>query len=265
DSDYLSISPELKTSFTRASLSNEFRQSETPETEQVQSNVDPVLKVNPCLLIPLPDMTTTSFSASSPWLNPSSWDSSSFRLHYLCQHYDSSSSSFGHYVRQPGCDIQDPSSLFTDIRPLLLKSLDSQIVTPNQCPPGYEPLSEFKYDVGKDQVLFTTEATVDPGVVTGFVAYCRWIRRRVLDLKSSPSLDSSSKDNKKDDDDKDILVSLDRMRAFSSVAKPNLDSVGMHLISREGVEDVGGGDSGPAKRWICESHINLPEYKDWTR
>ncbi|KAF9357419.1 F-box only protein 42 [Mortierella sp. AD094] len=279
DSEYLRISPELKASFIRASSSNEIHQSESPETElllqqqqsqqqqaQIESNVDPILRVNPCLLMPLPviannSSVTTSYTVSSPWLDPSNWNSSSFGLHYLCQHYDTSLSSFGHFVQQPGCDIQDPLSLFRDIRPLLLKSLDLQIADPDQCPPGYESLSEFKYDVEKDQVPFTTEAA-DPRVTTGFVAYRRWIRRRIFDLASSPSTPSSSEN--KNDDNKDILASLDRLRAFSDAAKPNLDSVGMHLISRGDTKGAGG-DSGPAEKWICGSHINLPEYKDWIR
>ncbi|KAF9115397.1 hypothetical protein BGX27_007897 [Mortierella sp. AM989] len=257
DSEYLRISPELKISFTRASSSNEVRQSESSETEFIQSSVDPILKLNPCLVIPLPHINTSpviSSNANSPsWINPSGWNASSFKLHYLCQHYNRSLSSFGHYVQQPGCIIKDPSSLFKEIGPLLLKSLDLQISRAEQSPLGYESLSNFIYDAEKDQALLTTEAA-DHRAMKGFVAYCQWIRRRILDLISPPT--SST--------DTDVLESLNHLKAYSNSEKPSLVSAGLHLISRSDPEGTAS-DYGQAEIWVCDTHVDSTEYKDWIR
>ncbi|KAF9437960.1 hypothetical protein BGZ76_010414 [Entomortierella beljakovae] len=270
DSEYLRISPELQRSYTTTSSSSDIQQIVSTETKVVIPSqplaglaVDSFFKVNPCLVIPLPDISVesslaASYPSSTRWIDPSRWSSSSFKLHYLCQHFEASSPYFGHYVHHPGYPIQNPPLLFANAGAILIRSLDLFISKDMSYPPGYEFLTSFRYDSEKDQVSFAPSPpspSSDENLNGDLKDYCRWIKRRIIDSASSPPPYNMDVNH----DSREIIRSLDHLRIFSETAKPSLLASSLHLIHKK--DDNGN----QAEIWICEDHLQLPAYRDWTR
>ncbi|KAF9365861.1 hypothetical protein BGX34_007949 [Mortierella sp. NVP85] len=274
-SDYLCINPETEASTSSdgrypigpgprsPQLIQQTRFQSAPQEQGLSGwTVQCVTKSNPCLVVPLPNL------GESSWLDPSTWTTSSFKLHYLCQHNNSqgpsSEPSLGHYVQQPGYPISNPQSLFKDLSPLLLMSLDLQLSRSEQTLPGFEALSAFEYSPDKDQAILNKQdsseaGVVAPGVVRGFAGYLQWMRRRVQQLTSTASPTSSTFDERQE-----IAGSLQALQAYSeTVNGPNSSShgvpAGLQLISRGG-----GTNQRQETLLVCDGHVHLPQYNEWT-
>lgn len=163
-----------------ASSRSNFSQPRAPQTQTTGSSPDmasTVLLTNPCLLLPLPNLA----DISSSWKSPSSWSSSSFNLHTLCQHGILENEP-GHFVEQEGFPVDTPIELFRSLAPILVLSLDMQIAknASNQCPPQYGALQDFEY-----------KYEVHGENYRGFTGYCRWMREQILRLGSPKDISNS--------------------------------------------------------------------------
>ncbi|KAF9983569.1 hypothetical protein BGZ65_001657 [Modicella reniformis] len=265
-SDYLCISPDSRASYMRSSeerhsVASGFRSPQQFLTDQTVWAIGSVLQKNPCLVMPLPNM-----DEPGSWPDPSAWTMSSFRLHYLCQHNSVDilgRSSFGHYIEQPGYPVPDPRTLFKDLGPLLLMSLDLQILRTEQCPRGFEALETFEYSIERDQATLNGPETVRPGAVKGFVAYLVWMKYRIQQLASLPSspvaMAGSPRSSSSSDRFKDIPGSLQASRVYcEAVNGPSIKHgvpAGLQLISR-------GNGQNQETILICDGHVGLPQYNE---